>query len=594
MSGYYTVTLTITDTGTGESDSLAKAAFVQAISPTVIHYDYDGLYRLTEAAYTGAISATYQYHYDAVGNMDAYTETITSTTSVERFFNDANQLTTSVDASGTTTYTYDLNGNLTTISPPGSGPVTAYAYDQRNLLTSTTQDSQPLAEYVYDGQGNRLRQVDHTGAQPITTTYTNDIVGLSQVLVADEGTAQVVNLFGLDLIHQDDDSQTLTLLVDGLGSVRSEMAGSEVRSTITYDPYGNLLAQEGSSGTVYGFTGEQEDESTGLLYLRARYYSSELRAFLAKDPWTGIPRSPSSFHGFSYVGANPATLADPTGQDPYWCEGKPEPERTLCYQDVLGVDARDLTRWLYEEMVTNLNDPRLQDVRNTNRAGGVGLALGTSIFTAGCFTANPLLVVAGAAVDIAGGAAYGIGAYQFGELVGDHKPWDFKHRINELLGPGITLCGSTGCEPDIEFSVPGNIHFGFVAREAGYAGVIVNVGAGYAEITDPSHWDPNHPSHSPYVPAGKFDPVIGPYGLSLLSLNFGDDPKDHHAVEFGIYLYDRYGNGRGLTLPAFKQELSRFLPYPYFAEQTPLTGAVPPDIAEDWPYWVGYFQPDPR
>ena len=44
--------------------------------------------------------------------------------------------------------------------------------------------------------------------------------------------------------------------------------------TATYSPYGEVLEQVGTSGTVYGFTAEQEDGATGLLYLRARYYDS--------------------------------------------------------------------------------------------------------------------------------------------------------------------------------------------------------------------------------------------------------------------------------------------------------------------------------
>ena len=106
----------------------------------------------------------------------------------------------------------------------------------------------------------------------MTTTYTNDIVGLTQVLVADDGTSQVTNLFGLDLIAQSDTSETRHLLADALGSVRIEMVDGVVMAATTYSPYGKVLAQSGSSGTEYGFTGEQHDDTTGLLYLRARYY----------------------------------------------------------------------------------------------------------------------------------------------------------------------------------------------------------------------------------------------------------------------------------------------------------------------------------
>ena len=54
-------------------------------------------------------------------------------------------------------------------------------------------------------------------APPVIITYTNDNVGLSQVLVADDGSTQTTNLFGLDLIQQDDGTEIRVLLADALG-----------------------------------------------------------------------------------------------------------------------------------------------------------------------------------------------------------------------------------------------------------------------------------------------------------------------------------------------------------------------------------------
>ena len=156
------------------------------------------------------------------------------TTSVTRTFDGANRLEYAVDASGTTTYTYDANGNLVELLPPGAtvaNPAGAlrYEYDQRNLMVSheTNPDGTAgllQAAYVYDGANDRLQQVDgnsvaHTSATPVTTTYTNDVVGLTQVLVADDGTSQVVNLFGLDLVSQDSGAEVRRLLVDGVASL---------------------------------------------------------------------------------------------------------------------------------------------------------------------------------------------------------------------------------------------------------------------------------------------------------------------------------------------------------------------------------------
>jgi RHS repeat-associated protein len=148
---------------------------------------------------------------------------------------------------------------------------------------------------------------------PITTTYTNDIIGLAQVLVSDNGLTATHMLFGQDLILQDDGTETRFLLADGLGSTRTEMVGSAVETTTTYEPYGKLLAQSGSSGTVYGYTGEAHDASTGLVFLRARYYSPDLKLFLSRDPFPGYATLSISQNGYAYAHANPVNLIDPSG-----------------------------------------------------------------------------------------------------------------------------------------------------------------------------------------------------------------------------------------------------------------------------------------
>jgi RHS repeat-associated protein len=188
----------------------------------------------------------------------------------------------------------------------------SYTFDQRNLLitsTLTVSGTGELlqAEFIYDGAGNRVQQVDHSGGQPITTTYTNDVVGLAQVLVADDGTPQTTNLFGLNLIHQDDGAKTRILLGDGLGTVRLEQANGAIEAATTYEPFGNLLVQTGPSGTTYGFTGEQHDVATGFVYLRARYYNPSLRIFMSKDPWPGNAWQPGTLNAYVYVLNNPMT-----------------------------------------------------------------------------------------------------------------------------------------------------------------------------------------------------------------------------------------------------------------------------------------------
>ena len=50
-----------------------------------------------------------------------------------------------------------------------------------------------------------------------------------------------------------------------------------------YDAFGNVRAQTGASGNEFTYTGEQND-STGLEYLKARHYDPETGRFLSRDP----------------------------------------------------------------------------------------------------------------------------------------------------------------------------------------------------------------------------------------------------------------------------------------------------------------------
>jgi len=92
------------------------------------------------------------------------------------------------------------------------------------------------------------------------------------------------------------------------------MAGGAVETVTTYEPYGNVLAQTGSSGTTYGYTGEQYDGATNLLYLRARYYNPALKVFMSRDPFPGIPTMPATQHGYSYSHNNPLNFTDFSGE----------------------------------------------------------------------------------------------------------------------------------------------------------------------------------------------------------------------------------------------------------------------------------------
>jgi RHS repeat-associated protein len=87
------------------------------------------------------------------------------------------------------------------------------------------------------------------------------------------------------------------------------------RTAYTYDVYGEPTVT-GSLANEFDFAGQQTDGSTGLQYLRARYYDPATGTFLSRDPLAAEPVSAIASH--SYVGGNPISFIDPTGLCRWW------------------------------------------------------------------------------------------------------------------------------------------------------------------------------------------------------------------------------------------------------------------------------------
>lgn len=177
---------------------------------------------------------------------------------------------------------------------------TSYDYDSANRLISISGGQS--ATYAYNGLGDRLSQNG--------VNYTLDLnAGLTQVL--SDGTNTY--LYGVDRIAQVN-TTTEYFLGDALGSVRQLTdAQGEITLANAYEPYGSLAQTVGNTQTSYGFTGEFTD-SSGMVYLRARYYIPNNGRFLTKDTFGGVLEIPASLNRFNYVHGNPVMYTDPSGQ----------------------------------------------------------------------------------------------------------------------------------------------------------------------------------------------------------------------------------------------------------------------------------------
>ncbi len=206
---------------------------------------------------------------------------------------------------GGVAYTWDSNGNLI-----NDGSAT-YLYDRANRLISATVGGS-TSLYAYNGDGARLKQI----VAGVVTAYTQDIASpLPVVVQAKTGTTITQYLYALGTrpLAQNGGAWEY-LLPDALGSVRQIVdANGNVTLAKFYEPYGTVLTSTGTASSIFAYAGEQAD-TTGLIYLRARYMNPRLGIFLARDPWSGDVLRPGSMNGWNYAGGNPIIRVDPSGR----------------------------------------------------------------------------------------------------------------------------------------------------------------------------------------------------------------------------------------------------------------------------------------
>jgi RHS repeat-associated protein len=91
----------------------------------------------------------------------------------------------------------------------------------------------------------------------------------------------------------------------GSSSVVLDASGREIGRE-EYYPFGSALNISGVKPT-YTFTGKEQDSTTGLYYMNARYYNPVIGRFMARDTFDSGPNP------YAYANNNPLITTDPTG-----------------------------------------------------------------------------------------------------------------------------------------------------------------------------------------------------------------------------------------------------------------------------------------
>jgi RHS repeat-associated protein len=172
--------------------------------------------------------------------------------------------------------------------------------------------------FTYDADGARIKKVVGTGGSAKTTTYLNDKRALAQVLQETGPNANNVvrTMSYVPGLLQHDSSSTTWLYphADALSNRVLTDGSQAVANRWSYDPFGAIRGPDSDDGkSDFGFAGEQKDQETGLINLRARYYDPSLGRFLQRDPVPAAGTFPQALNRYSYGINNPIRVLDPTG-----------------------------------------------------------------------------------------------------------------------------------------------------------------------------------------------------------------------------------------------------------------------------------------
>jgi RHS repeat-associated protein len=287
------------------SDSGNRTKVVENTGRTV-EYDYDDTYKLISEKITKPDGSIIEisYTYDPVGNRLTKNENGILT---EYTYDANNRLITE----GNNIYSYDANGNTLSVAD-ATGATITYSYDYNNRLISINTGTQTIL-YEYDVDGIRTSKT--VNGEKISYIVDRNC-DYAQVLEErnSKGELIVSYVYGDDLISQNRAGVVSYYIYDGQGCTRAltDLLG-EVTDTYSYDAFGILLENTGTTVNDYLYIGEQYDPNAGFYYLRARYMNPNVGRFTTMDVYEGSVFEPKSLHKYLYCNSDGVNNIDLSG-----------------------------------------------------------------------------------------------------------------------------------------------------------------------------------------------------------------------------------------------------------------------------------------
>jgi len=220
-------------------------------SPTAgcTSFTYDNANEVTARTYLdGVTHSVTSISYDGDGRRTGQTDATGSSTST---YDTLGRLTSSTNGHGvTTSYTYDLNGNVLTTTYPGTSHTVTKTYDALNRLASVSDWNSNTTTYAYDANSNPVTTTLPSSTGETDTTAYNQLDQITSITDSKSSTT----LAGFTYTR-DSAGQLLTSTTTGI---------SEPNQTYTYNNLEQLTASGSSSSpTSYGYTAGNDISNRG-------------------------------------------------------------------------------------------------------------------------------------------------------------------------------------------------------------------------------------------------------------------------------------------------------------------------------------------
>ena len=265
------------------------------------YYDYDEFSRITDEDYG---NEEIDYYYDAAGNRTMKTICDDNgDTEVDYAYDLNNRLLEestnyySKNEIDVTKYVYDNNGNqikkigYITKGVNGSpsqdlvsenelnNTYEIYKYNEFNEMTSFESNKESKWEYAYLPNGLRYRKSNASNFDRYVWDRNGNIIAEMN----GEGNLTSKYVRGNKLISKNGNEY---FGYDGHGSVVniSNESGKSIKS-YDYDAFGVELNRDVNDTNLFRYCGEQYDNETDSIYLRARYYNPSLGRFTTEDTY---------------------------------------------------------------------------------------------------------------------------------------------------------------------------------------------------------------------------------------------------------------------------------------------------------------------